>query len=117
GFGGAEEFTYAAWDGKTDSNLGTVNVTVTSNACPGSLAAGHANYDTAGGAASIDLTLPAQCAWTATLSDPNSTWFAFTSATSGTGNGTIGYTVAVNGGAARNVKVTIAGLTYTVSQA
>ncbi len=117
GFAGSEKFTYAAWDGKTDSNLGTVTVTVSNNACPASLAASQANFDTAGGAGSIDLTLPSQCAWTATLSDPNATWFTFTSATSGTGNATIGYTVAANGGAARNVKITVAGLTYTVAQA
>jgi hypothetical protein len=33
GFVGIDSFTYAAWDGSTDSNLGTVDVTVTSGNC------------------------------------------------------------------------------------
>ena len=32
-FTGSDSFTFAAWDGKKDSNLGTVNVTVTDGAC------------------------------------------------------------------------------------
>lgn len=30
GFGGSDQFTFAAWDGSTDSNLGTVHLAVTS---------------------------------------------------------------------------------------
>ncbi len=33
GFSGTDGFTYAAWDGSTDSNLGTVTVTVGSGTC------------------------------------------------------------------------------------
>lgn len=36
GFTGQATFTYAAWDGKSDSNLGTVTVTVGPPACAGS---------------------------------------------------------------------------------
>jgi len=36
GYVGPDTFTYAAWDGKTNSNLGTVSVTVTAASCPGS---------------------------------------------------------------------------------
>jgi hypothetical protein len=32
-FTGSDSFTFAAWDGKKDSNLGTVSVTVTEGAC------------------------------------------------------------------------------------
>jgi len=34
GFWGTDRFTYAAWDGWTDSNLGTVTVTVEHPSCP-----------------------------------------------------------------------------------
>jgi hypothetical protein len=33
GFVGSDSFTYAAWDGSTDSNLGTVSLTVTPGQC------------------------------------------------------------------------------------
>jgi len=36
GFGGTDTFTFAAWDGKTNSNLGTVTVSVGAPACAGS---------------------------------------------------------------------------------
>ncbi|MEQ8765996.1 MAG: hypothetical protein RL885_18910, partial [Planctomycetota bacterium] len=37
GFIGTASFTYAAWDGKTNSNLGTVTVSVGAASCPGSV--------------------------------------------------------------------------------
>jgi len=36
GFLGSDSFTFAAWDGKTNSNLGTVTVSVGAPACAGS---------------------------------------------------------------------------------
>ncbi|MCA8941769.1 MAG: hypothetical protein KDB80_04350 [Planctomycetes bacterium] len=35
GFVGADSFTYAAWDGQRNSNLGTVSITVTAATCAG----------------------------------------------------------------------------------
>ncbi len=37
GYIGSDSFTYAAWDGKTDSNLGTVTVNVGAASCKGSI--------------------------------------------------------------------------------
>ncbi len=37
GFVGTTPFTFAAWDGKTDSNLGTVTVTSNAPSCPGQI--------------------------------------------------------------------------------
>ncbi len=37
GFVGVTSFTFAAWDGKTDSNLGTVTVTSNAASCPGQI--------------------------------------------------------------------------------
>jgi uncharacterized protein (TIGR03437 family) len=51
GYQGTDSFTYAAWDGSTNSNLATVSVTVTGNLRPAFTAAGVVNAASyAGGA-------------------------------------------------------------------
>ncbi|HEV8617482.1 MAG TPA: pre-peptidase C-terminal domain-containing protein [Methylomirabilota bacterium] len=67
----------------------------------------------AGGANTVGVTAVTGCAWTATS---NVAWITITSGASGTGNGTVGYTVATNTGAARTGTATIAGRTFTVNQ-
>jgi len=47
-FHGSDSFTFAAWDGSTDSNLGTGVVTVLPNACTLSCGAVVADYGTLG---------------------------------------------------------------------
>jgi hypothetical protein len=56
----------------------------------------------------------APCAWTAAANVP---WLTVTSGASGTGNGTVAFGVAANTGTARSGSLTIAGQTFTVSQA
>jgi len=53
------------------------------------------------------------CAWTASS---NQSWLSITSAKTGSGNGVINYSIAANTGEARAGVITIAGLTFTVSQ-
>ncbi len=60
------------------------------------------------------MTAAGGCSWTA-VSQVN--WIAVTSGASGSGNGTVSLTVAANSGASRSGVVTIAGQTYTVTQA
>jgi hypothetical protein len=60
------------------------------------------------------VAVTATCAWTAAS---NSTWLSITSGASGTGNGTVGYSVAANTSVARTGTLTIAGQTFTVNQA
>lgn len=48
GFAGADAFTFAAWDGSTDSNLGTVSVNVVEGACALELTATGPSEVTAG---------------------------------------------------------------------
>jgi hypothetical protein len=62
----------------------------------------------------VTVTSGAGCAWTAAS---NATWLTVTSGATGTANGTVGYSVAANTGAARSGTLTIAGQTFTVSQA
>jgi hypothetical protein len=82
--------------------------------CSFSLSATGGAFGASGGAGSVAVTAPTVCAWTATS---NAAWITITSGASGTGNGTVGCTVAANPSASpRTGNLTIAGLTYTVAQ-
>ena len=69
---------------------------------------------TAGSSNPVTVTTAAGCAWTATTTD---TWITITAGASGTGNGSVTFTVAANSGGARTGQVMIAGQTFTVMQA
>jgi DNA-binding beta-propeller fold protein YncE len=63
---------------------------------------------------SVTVTAPAGCAWTATS---NASWITITSGASGSGNGTVDYSVAANTMTSlRSGTLTIAGQTFTVDQ-
>jgi hypothetical protein len=67
-----------------------------------------------GGTGTVTVTTSAGCAWTGVS---NASWITVTSGASGSGNGSVGYTVAANPTTAlRTGTVTIAGQTFTVSQ-
>ena len=89
----------------TQSGLtGSVTLSPTSYAAPISGAVGR----------SINVTSNAtDFAWTATSNAP---WLTITGGASGTGNGTVIYTVAANGGSERTGTLTIGGKTFTVNQ-
>ena len=65
------------------------------------------------GTYSVAVTAPNGCGWTAVS---NAAWITVTSGVSGTGNGTVTYSVSANNGAARTGSITIAGKTFTVAQ-
>lgn len=74
---------------------------------PASLAA-------SGGSASVTVTAPSGCAWTASGS---ASWLSITSGGSGTGNGTVSYTATGNTTtSARSATLTVAGHSVTVTQ-
>lgn len=60
--------------------------------CPGSLGASQ-SYTSAGGSGQIPVAAAAGCAWSATASVP---WISLVSAVSGSGNGTLSFTVREN---------------------
>ena len=64
--------------------------------------------------ASVTVTAPGGCAWTAVSNVP---WIDITSAGSDTGNGNVRYTVDATTGPARSGTLTIGGHTFTVNQA
>jgi hypothetical protein len=82
--------------------------------CSYSINPTSASQPAAGGTGSVTVTAGAGCAWTAVS---NATFITVTSGSSGSGNGSVGYSVAANSGASRNGTITIAGQTFTVTQA
>ena len=60
------------------------------------------------------MTAGAGCAWSAAT---NEAWIAITSGATGSGNGSVGFSVAANSGSARTGTATIATQTFTVNQA
>ncbi|MGA2092290.1 MAG: BACON domain-containing carbohydrate-binding protein [Sedimentisphaerales bacterium] len=73
------------------------------------------SFTAGGGDGSVTVTTSNGCAWTATS---HASWIIITSGSSGSGSGTVGYSVAANGGTAeRTGTMTISGHTFTVTQA
>ncbi|HEU4388192.1 MAG TPA: S-layer homology domain-containing protein [Blastocatellia bacterium] len=69
---------------------------------------------TSGGVQTGSVSVTSSCGWTAVS---NSSFITITSGATGTGNGTVSYTVAVHTGTAiRNGTITIGGQTFTVFQ-
>ena len=67
-----------------------------------------------GGGGSVAVTTASGCAWTATS---NASWITISSGASGSGSGTVNYSVAANTGANQRIgTMTIAGQTFTVTQ-
>lgn len=114
--------SYAASPNPGAARSGTLTianevVTVTQAALPACVYAlypSSAEMGETGGAGSAILTTSSDCAWTAVS---NVSWITLTSGTSGTGNGTVAFTVAPNTGAARVGSFTAAAQVFIVSQA
>ncbi len=83
--------------------------------CTFSIAPTSESFPASGGTGSLALMAPDGCMWTASSND---SWITITSGESGSGNGTVEYSVAANPGASsRTGTMTIAGQTFTVTQA
>ncbi|MDP9193502.1 MAG: hypothetical protein M3P06_17555 [Acidobacteriota bacterium] len=74
-----------------------------------------ANYSSAGSGGSVSVTAPVGCAWAA--SAPAGSFVSITAGTTGSGDGTVDYTVEQNAtGNARTTTLTIAGRSFEVTQ-
>ena len=83
-------------------------------ACSASISPTSQNIGAAGGAGTpVAVSAASTCQWTAAS---NASWITVSSGATGTGNGTVTFSVAANSGAARTGTLTIAGLAFTVSQ-
>lgn len=76
--------------------------------------ADHATALHGGGTGSVPVSAPGGCAWTSTSNVP---WITVTAGASvASGGSTVKYSVAANPGGVRSGTLTIAGMTYTVTQ-
>jgi hypothetical protein len=87
----------------------------TAISCTYTLDPASASPAAAGGSAAVSVAAGTGCSWTAVSN--NTDWLHVTSGVSGSGSGEVGYTVDANTGAARTGTMTIAGQTFTVTQA
>jgi uncharacterized repeat protein (TIGR01451 family) len=103
------------WAVGARNSLGTTASTAWSftTGCVSALTPSSAAVSASGGAGTIPVTAATGCAWTAVS---NVTWITIASGASGSGNGTVGYTVAAGTGAQRAGTIAIAGQTFTVTQ-
>jgi len=86
----------------------------TTDPCSYSLSKTSESVAGGGGTGNVGVTAQAGCTWTATS---NVDWITVTSGASGSGDGTVGYSVHSNGPlTARSGTLTIAGATFTVNQ-
>jgi Tol biopolymer transport system component len=84
-------------------------------ACAVALVPTSTSVSAAGAAGTVGVTAPTGCPWTAVSNAPS--WVTVTGGSSGTGNGTVSYAVAVNVAGPRTGTVTIGGETFTLDQA
>jgi Zn-dependent metalloprotease len=83
--------------------------------CTFSISPTSASVAAAGGTGTVSVTATAGCSWSAIS---NATFITITGGASGTGNGTVAYSVAANTATtSRTGTLTIAGQTFTVTQA
>ncbi|MEP6636023.1 MAG: BACON domain-containing carbohydrate-binding protein, partial [Acidobacteriota bacterium] len=98
-------------------SIGDKTFTVTQDGlnCSYSIAPTSQSFTASGGANSVSVTATAGCAWTA---QSNDSWITTVPAgAGGTGSGTLNYTVAANTGPSRTGTLTVAGQTFTITQA
>ena len=111
-------FYFSSTSGNQYQGAFVDNVAITATfpaPCTYSLNATSLSVTASGGTGSIAVTpSSSSCAWTATS---NAAWITVTSGASGTGNGSVGFSVGANSGPARGGTITVAGQTFTVNQA
>ena len=112
--------TFSAQANSGTARIGTITVggqTFTVNqsgVCSYSLSSTSTSGPAGGISGSVTVTTGNGCAWTA---NSNASWITVTTGGGGTGNGTVAFSAAANTGVARTGTITIAGQTFTVSQA
>ncbi|HUW66626.1 MAG TPA: BACON domain-containing carbohydrate-binding protein [Candidatus Nanoarchaeia archaeon] len=117
---GTVDYSVAA-NPEASSRTGNITIvgeifTVTQDgiACTYSILPANQSFGNISGSGNVSVTSPGDCSWTATSNDD---WITVTSGDSGSGSGTVAYSVAANPGpSSRRGNITIAGETFTVTQ-
>ena len=113
---GTATFTVAPGAGRSATvRVADHTVTITQReGCTYALSSGSAAVAAAGGPGTVDVSAGSGCAWSASS---NAGWLTIRSGAAGEGAGTVRFDAAANTGAARTGTLTIAGRTFTVTQA
>ena len=94
--------------------VGTITVIQDGAGCATSISSRSQSFLSSGGTGSVNVSAPNSCAWTAA---PLDSFITITSGGSGSGNGTVNYSVAANPFAvSRSGSILIAGQVFTVTQ-
>jgi PKD repeat protein len=98
-------------NGCTQSRDYTLNI---QPSCSYAISQTSGNISYGGGTGSVNVVTDGDCQWNAVS---NNSWITITSGNSGSGNGTITFTVAANNSISpRSGSLTVANLTYTINQ-
>ncbi|MGA9774212.1 MAG: BACON domain-containing carbohydrate-binding protein [Blastocatellia bacterium] len=103
----SKEYVYAG------SRLVATEESVSTPGCSYSISPTSQSFPSAGGSGTVAVTAGAGCSWTASSNAP---WLRITSGASGSGNGTVAYSVDPNSSAQRAGAIMIAGQTVTINQ-
>ena len=114
--------TYSLSSGEADHDPGPVTLGILkdigwslSGVCTYSIDPQSNSFNLSGGIGSLNVVAGAGCAWTVASNDG---WITVTGGSSGSGNGTVNYSVAgYTGTGSRTGTMTIGGQTFTVNQA
>jgi hypothetical protein len=110
---GARDVTINNPDGQSRTGTGLFTITG-GGGCSFSINPTSQSFSASGGTGSVSVTAGVGCAWAATSNDG---FITVTSGSSGSGNGTVNFSVAANGvQSPRTGTITIAGQTFTVNQ-
>jgi hypothetical protein len=114
---GSASYTVAQNSGGPRSGTITVGdaiYTVTQAACSFSISPSGQSLPSSGGTGTFDVTADGGCTWGTSTTAP---WLTITSSSTGSGNGIVGFAAAANTGPARSGIITVAGQSFTVSEA
>jgi hypothetical protein len=109
-------FAATAYDSAGDQSAYSNQVSYTvPSACTYSISPTSKSFAASGGTGTVSVTTQSGCAWTAASA---ASWMTISSGGSGTGSGTVGYSVAANATTSPlTAASTIAGLAFTVTEA
>ena len=109
-------FEATAYDSSGDQSGDSNEVSYTvPSSCSYTISPTSASFTSTGGTVSVNVTTQSGCTWTAGSA---ASWMSITSGASGTGSGTVNYSVAANTGTSTlTAASTIAGLSFTVTEA
>ena len=104
------------WDiyGRFSVTYPKISTFLEGKACVTSLSSTSQNFTNSGGTGSFTVTASGSCNWTAVS---NNGFITVTSGANGSGNATVNFSVASNGGVPRSGTIVVGGQTFTINQA